>query len=204
MKKVFCIGFHKTGTSSLGVALEELGYKVCGVSHELIPSLQKKDMSEVISLVNSYDAFKDNPWPIIFKELDVLFPGSKFIHTIREEKEWIKSAVNHFQKTPSDMRVLIYGVGFPEGNEDIFINRYRKHNDEVAKYFEKRPDDLLTLNLKHANPWIALCKFLDKPVPDHPFPVINKGAYTPLGRLKKQAPRILKGIKRRLGFKTSG
>ena len=28
--KVFCIGFHKTGTSSLGAALKILGYKVCG------------------------------------------------------------------------------------------------------------------------------------------------------------------------------
>ena len=28
--KVFCLGFQKTGTSSLGLALEKLGYKVAG------------------------------------------------------------------------------------------------------------------------------------------------------------------------------
>ena len=28
--KIFCIGFHKTGTTSLGQALEALGYRVCG------------------------------------------------------------------------------------------------------------------------------------------------------------------------------
>lgn len=29
-KKVFYIGFQKTGTSSLGIALEHLGYRVAG------------------------------------------------------------------------------------------------------------------------------------------------------------------------------
>jgi UDP-N-acetylmuramate-alanine ligase len=28
--KVFCIGFHKTGTTSLAVALKTLGYRVTG------------------------------------------------------------------------------------------------------------------------------------------------------------------------------
>ena len=28
--KIFCIGFHKTGTKSLGLALGILGYKVTG------------------------------------------------------------------------------------------------------------------------------------------------------------------------------
>ncbi len=28
--KVFCIGFHKTGTSSLAVALKTFGYRVTG------------------------------------------------------------------------------------------------------------------------------------------------------------------------------
>lgn len=200
MKKVFCIGFHKTGTTSLGVALESLGYKVCGVSHELLPSLRNNDMSEVISLVNSYDAFKDNPWPVLFKELDALFPGSKFILTSREENKWINSAVNHFQRTSSDMRLYIYGKAYPVGNEEIFLARYRKHNADVIEYFKNRPDDLLILNLGHENPWVALCKFLNKPIPDRPFPVINKGAYSPLSRLIKQAPRILKGLKRRLGI----
>ncbi|HUR31926.1 MAG TPA: sulfotransferase [Saprospiraceae bacterium] len=200
MNKAFCIGFHKTGTTSLGVALEELGYNVCGVRHDLIPSLQKNDMSEVIAVVKSHDAFRDNPWPVIFKELDVLFPGSKFILTIREENKWIKSAVNHFQRTPSDMRLFIYGKAFPVGNEEIYLNRYRKHNEAVVEYFKNRASDLLILNLEHENPWIQLCKFLDKPIPGRPFPLINKGAYSPLSRLKKQAPRILRGLKRRLGI----
>ena len=200
MKKVFCIGFHKTGTTSLGVALEYLGYRVCGVSHELLPSLRNNDMSEVKSLVNSYDAFKDNPWPVLFKELDALYPGSKFILTSREENKWINSAVNHFQRTPSDMRLYIYGKAYPVGNEEIFLARYRKHNEDVIEYFKNRPDDLLILNLGHENPWYALCKYLNKPIPVRPFPVINKGAYSPLSRLRKQALRILKGLKRRLGI----
>ena len=32
--KVFCVGFHKTGTSSMGVLLERLGYRVQGAYRE--------------------------------------------------------------------------------------------------------------------------------------------------------------------------
>ncbi len=35
-------------------------------------------------LVAQYDAFQDNPWPIIYKGLDVKYPDSKFILMLRD------------------------------------------------------------------------------------------------------------------------
>ncbi len=38
-QKVFCIGFHKTGTSSLALALKTLGYRVAGAAGRHDPDI---------------------------------------------------------------------------------------------------------------------------------------------------------------------
>ena len=200
MKKVFCIGFHKTGTNSLGTALEHLGYRVCGVQFELLPSLERKDFVQLIEIANSYDAFKDNPWPLLYKELDVLFPGSKFIFTIRDDKKWIRSVVNHFNSTPSEMLQHVYGKPYPEGNEKLYLDTYRNHNQDVVTYFAGRTNDFLILDLESETAWQDLCAFLHKPVPDIPFPFINKGAYSVFEKLSRKINRLKRGLMRRLGL----
>ena len=40
--KVFCIGFHKTGTTSLERALEMLGYRVTGPNNTKDPDIAEK------------------------------------------------------------------------------------------------------------------------------------------------------------------
>ena len=82
MTKVFGIGFHKTGTSSLGTALEVLGYRVCSAKMYLVKQLEKNNVEPALELAEQYDAFQDFPWPLIFKEPDEQYPNSKFILTI--------------------------------------------------------------------------------------------------------------------------
>jgi hypothetical protein len=72
------------------------------------------------------------------------------------------------------MRTWIYGVGCPEGNEDIYLNRYEQHNQEVIDYFRDRPDDLLILDLAKGDGWEQLCAFLGADIPNEPFPHANK------------------------------
>ena len=43
------------------------------------------------------------------------------------------------------MRKWVYGVGFPQGNEDIYLERYKFHNEDVLNYFKDRPGDLLVV-----------------------------------------------------------
>ena len=185
MPKIFCIGFQKSGTTSLEKAFRLLGYKVCGVTHELIPELQKKNFDALNRIVVQYDVFRDNPWPVIYKELDARFPGSKFILTVRDEAAWIKSVVNHFDHTPSKMLEFVYGVPYPAGNEELFLLTYRNHNADVQAYFKERPNDLLVIDLEEGNNWEKICSFLNIPVPGVAFPHENKGAYTKVGKVKK-------------------
>lgn len=174
--KVFCIGFHKTGTSSLGVALEKLGYRVKGASYTKNPNISQNVYDLAYELVEQYDAFQDNPWPIIYKELDKKYPGSKFILTLRDSDSWIKSQVRHFGVKETPMRKWIYGVGCPEGNEKIYVKRFEDHNKEVLDYFRERPNDLLVLDLAKGDGWEKLCVFLGKDIPNIPFPHANKAS----------------------------
>ena len=115
-KKVFVIGFPKTGTTSLQSALTTLGYKVKGEFGMKDPNISRKVYEMAFRFVEQYDAFEDNPWCVIFKELDKKYPGSKFILTLRPTEPWIKSQVDHFGTTTLPIREWIYGVGYPKGN----------------------------------------------------------------------------------------
>lgn len=172
--KIFCIGFHKTGTTSLAVALETLGYRVTGPNGVRDPNIATNVHQMAYDLVEKYDAFQDNPWPIIYKDLDRKYPGSKFILTLRETRSWINSQVKHFGRRETAMRKWIYGVGCPEGNEAIYTRTFEAHNRDVLDYFRERPGDLLVLDLAKGDGWEKLSPFLGKPIPPVPFPHANK------------------------------
>ena len=176
--KVFCIGFHKTGTTSLEEALVLLGYRVTGTNNTKDPEIAEKVYDLADELVAKYDAFQDNPWPVLYREMDEKYPGSKFILTMRSPESWISSQVRDFGLRETPMRRWIYGedAGCPEGNEDVYVARYERHNREVQEYFRDRSDDLLILDLPKGDGWPELCGFLGVDVPDKPFPHANKAS----------------------------
>ena len=136
--------------------------------------LEAGELEPIFRVAESFDAFRDNPWFCLFRELDTRFPGSRFILTLRDELRWMDSVVNHFGRTDSDFRRWIYGVGSPIGNERVFLDRYCRHNREVRAYFEDRPDDLLVLPIEQGAGWPELCEFLDAPTPEQAFPYSNR------------------------------
>ena len=172
--KVFGIGFHKTGTTSLAEALSILGYRVTGPNGTENPNIADEVREMAWRLAEEFDAFQDNPWPILYRELDERYPGSKFILTRRPTDRWIKSICRHFGAVESPMRRWIYGVGAPLGNEDLYVARYERHNREVLEYFRNRPDDLLVMDLSQGDGWEQLCPFLGHGIPFQPFPHENR------------------------------
>ncbi len=196
--KVFCIGFQKTGTTSLGRALEILGYRASGYwefrDFAQEPSLTMDQVIErAHALVGEFDAFKDTPWPVLYRELDAAYPGSKFIHIVRDTQSWINSATRDFGSHPNHLRRLIYGCDYPVGNEQIWIDRYEAHNKEVAEYFKNRPEDFITLHLNRGEvDFEPICKLLGLPIPEVSWPHVNQ-----IGNKKRRmlVARILKKIK---------
>ena len=183
MQKVFGIGFHKTGTTTLKQALSILGYKVTGPNLDFVTDLKQNNYSRILKHAKEYDAFQDNPWPSVYKKLDDNFPTSKFILTIRENNKWIRSISNFFGNKNSEMREWIYGVGHPKGNEEDYLRIYSQHNLEVIDYFHSRPDDLLVIDFTKGKCWEKICRFLDMGIPEKPFPHAKRTTYSKKERL---------------------
>lgn len=182
-QKVFGIGFHKTGTTSLGAALAALGYTTCdgagavrrAIGHsQMMRLLRGNQLEPIMQVAEHYDGFTDNPWFMLFRDLDRRFPGSKFILTVRDERRWLESALRYFGQSESDLRMWIYGSGRPLGHEEHWLARYRDHINQVTAYFRHRPDDLLVVDWEQGAGWEDLGRFLGRPVPSGPFPHITK------------------------------
>ena len=171
--KVFCIGFQKTGTSSMRDALTQLGYDVAGVFGRdmSLPELRETYMRQGLQIARDYDSVEDMPWPLIFRELDAEFPGSKFILTLRDTDRWYKSITSHFGARPYHLQQLTYGddAPAPVGHETRYRAVYEAHNAAVREYFAGRPDDLLVMELERGDGWEKLGKFLAVAVPSGSF-----------------------------------
>lgn len=174
--KVFGIGFHKTGTSSLATALDLLGYRVTGPNKVDDPEIGTRYVDIAREVSPDFDAFQDNPWPLVFREMDEMWPSAKFILTTRTTEKWLASQVNHFGTKTTAMRTAIYGpgAGCPVGNEARYVEVFEAHNRAVRAHFAQRPQDLLDFDLTQTPDWKILCDFLGEPVPaDVPFPFKN-------------------------------
>ena len=158
---VFCLGFSKTSTSSLDSAFSILNYRNIHWLHSSITP--KRGWIEYIRKC-PYDAFSDSPMyrANLFKEIDKAFPGSKFILTIRNPESLVRSWENYFRFAP-------WSIDNEEDKKNI-IKLYNDHKKNVIEYFKDRPSDLLILDIIGGDGWEKLCKFLNKPIPDIPFP----------------------------------
>lgn len=192
--KVFCIGFQKTGTSSLRDALRQLGYSVTGVYGDdlSLEELRETYLENGLKLAEQFDAVEDAPWPSIFKELDAAFPGSKFILSVRDTETWWGSILGHFGDNSAPMHQLTYGedAPHPAGNEELYKRVYEAHNASVREHFADRPDQLLELWLERGQGWKELGEFLGiEGVREGPFVHTNSS---------KQRNSLYHRIRRRL------
>ena len=167
------VGFHKTGTTTLDLALRELGYRVKGYTAGAAPLLAAKATDQILEMADGFDAVQDNPWPLLYREIDERYPHARFILTKRETGVWMDSVLSHFGGRSTPMREAIYGIGDPAVDPARYRARYEQHGRDVRAYFAERPGKLLVVDWGLGAGWTELCGFLDKPVPDVPFPHAN-------------------------------
>lgn len=101
--KIFCIGFNKTGTTTLEKVLIDLGFN--GPDQQYQERLLSNDVDNgqfqnLENFIQDYDFFQDRPFSQnnTYLACDLLFPGSKFILTIRDEDSWFNSIYNYHKK----------------------------------------------------------------------------------------------------------
>jgi len=175
-RKVIGIGLNRTGTTTLGLCLQNFGYRHTSVNEQAFSFFRQGNMDAVMQMVSMYDSFDDWPWPLVYRQIDQRYPDSRFILTKRATPaKWIESISRLAALTgPTEFRRVIYGHGVPQGNESDYLAVYNRHNAEVEKYFSDRPDKLLIVCWEKGDGWDELCDFLGLPVPASPFPHVNR------------------------------
>ena len=173
--KIFGIGFNKTGTTSLLFAMKKLKFKLGKqrTAELLFPYYKIGNFEQLFKYCENYNFFQDVPFslPHTFEHVDLRFPGSKFILTVRNNsKQWYESVVRFHSlnfgngKTPTaemlkqskyayqgfawDVQQFVFKV---EENDPYCRNKlikvYENHNQSIMNYFKNRPNNLLVLNV---------------------------------------------------------
>ena len=197
--KVVGAGFGRTGTLSLKVALERIGFGPCYHMVEVFPRPEHVAMWHRLAFEQSMDwdeifrgfhATVDWPAARWWREIAAHFPDAKVLLSVRDPEAWYKSVTDTIyqpMKSPapdgvpelvrlqSEMaRKAILGETFDNRFEDKAhaIEVFQKHNQAVRDTID--PTRLLVFDVREG--WGPLCRFLEVPVPDEPFPRLNDTA----------------------------
>jgi len=193
--KIIGAGFGRTGTHSLKLALEQLGFAPCYHMVEVFTHPGHSERWEAAArgaptdwraFLGDYKAGVD--WPVchFWRELSEAFPDAKILLTERDAESWYKSISDTIfdfmsrgtagQTDP--LRLAQMSMGKLIVGDQTFGNRYdkqhvidvyRHHNETVKR--EAPKDRLLVYDVPQG--WKPLCDFLGVPVPATPFPKVN-------------------------------
>jgi hypothetical protein len=128
-------------------------------------------------ILEHYQAAVDTPIACSFRELDLCYPDSLFILTIRDIRSWLESTEWLFTgpppKSPWKRQLRLKTFGVLTWDRRRFLNAYHRHVEAVLDHFEGRPESLLVLDITAGEGWERLCPFLQTPQPPLPFPHEN-------------------------------
>ncbi len=185
----------RTGTNSLKLALEQLGFGPCHHMYEVrdnpeqLPYWQaaaRGDLPEWDKVFASYRACVDWPSARYWREIAAHYPDAKVLLTLRDADSWFASV--HATIYPSIMRwparepghfrdmlemaeetVVKQTFGGRLDDRDHALAIYRAYEEDVRRSIA--PERLLAFDVSQG--WEPLCAFLEVPVPDMPFPRTN-------------------------------
>lgn len=193
--KVFGIGLNKTGTTTLGLCLQRLGYRHSSFDLELLEQVWMGQLDGLMAVVDAHDSFEDWPYPLAFEQLDASFPGSRFILTRRRSSQaWLRSLELHALRTDPAVgpraRSLAYGWPYPQLAPEAHLALYENHLQRVRRHFRHRPGDLLEVCWEEQASWEPLCRFLGLVEPQDPFPHANAATAPSSERLQQNQTLI--------------
>lgn len=215
--QIISVGFLRTGTTSMKLALEELGFGPCYHLKELVndPSraagwltvAEDPAAADWKQLYAGYNSAVGTPTTTFWRYVVEAFPTAKVIVTVRDPGDWYDSANRTIGKAlqpPLPVRLLTWR---PRRGPDLLeeVQRIaREHEggqvtgrDEAVATFERHvadvraavPADRLLLYTV-GDGWAPLCAFLGVPEPTTPFPRENDRA-TFQRRQRKALTRVL-------------
>ena len=189
-------GVGRTGTYSLKLAINRLGFGPCHHMEEVLHHMPVQvplwnnavaDRADWAKIYDGYPSAVDWPTACFFRELAETYPQAKFVLTERNPDNWADSfgatiykLIAEREQGPPEMRdwlemaaSVIAKTGFPEGLDRAGLRAaFVAHNDAVKAAIPA--DRLLVYEVKQG--WDPLCAFLGKDAPDEEFPRTNDRA----------------------------
>ena len=185
-------GLCRTGTHSLKLALEMLGFGPCYHMSEVFEhpahaevwhALTDGISHDLDAVLSGYRSAVDLPVAYFWRELAAANPCAKIILTERDENAWFESVKNTiFERLAADpetarhsaqmrmARHLVVDCLFGRDlSRDNVIAVYRRHNEAVRRAIP--PERLLVFDASRG--WPPLCAFFDVAVPEQPYPKTN-------------------------------
>jgi hypothetical protein len=189
-------GFGRTGTLSIKIALERLGFGPC---HHMYEIRQKPDTlchwqeaarggtMDWAKIFEGYVSQLDWPGSAYWRELAEVFPEARVILSVRDPEDWYASIsrtilpsvqyemardVNDLSRAMSEMIHDTVFEGIFDGkiaDRGEAIRVYEAHIETVRKTIPA--ERLLEFNVRDG--WAPLCRFLHVDVPCESFPVAN-------------------------------
>jgi Sulfotransferase domain len=193
--RIIGAGFGRTGTSSLKVALEQLGFRPCYHMLEVTArpehaalwlAAEGGESIDWKNLLAGYAATVDWPACIFWRELLAQYPEARVILTVRDAAGWyasfrdtILARAESLPPIASPAIIALYELSKrlilqrtfrgAAGDERRAIEALEAHNAAVIATVE--PQRLLVYDV--ADGWEPLCAFLGLPVPTDAFPHLN-------------------------------
>ncbi len=193
--EVIGAGFGRTGTNSLKLALERLGFTPCHHMFEvrdnlaLLPpweAVAKGGAPDLDALFAGYRAQVDWPGARLWRELAEHYPEAKVILTVRDPQRWYDSVeatiLKFFQSLgeipdPHLNRLGVMAKALVD--EGVFDGRLAERDHAVA-VFERHVDEVTAaipaerlLVYRVSEGWGPLADFLGVEAPDEVFPHTN-------------------------------
>lgn len=191
--QVIGVGVGRTGTYSLKLAINQLGFGPCHHMEEVLHNMPVQvplwsaaaaGEPDWMRIYDGYESAVDWPTACFFRELVREFPSAKFVLTQRDPEKWADSfgatiyrLLAGRDQAPDEMRAwldmvsdVIAKTGFPAGlDREELTQAFIAHNDAVKETIPV--NQLLVFEVKDG--WEPLCTFLDVPVPAEEFPRTN-------------------------------
>jgi len=189
--KVIGAGFGRTGTMSLKLALEQIGFGPCYHMVEVLPHPSRSeqwaaaangDKMDWDAVFDGYQSTVDWPSTDYWRELAAHAPDAKIILTLRDPEAWFRSTQQTiFGEINSPMATAdtpagaiiraIFAKNFDNKPHDreTCLAAFAAHSAAVVR--DVPPERLLVFDV--AEGWGPLCAFLGVQVPDAPFPRVN-------------------------------
>jgi hypothetical protein len=188
--QVIGAGLGRTATFSLKFALEHVGFGPCYHMSEVFASL-RTSIPLWLNVVNGnphwdtifdgYQSTTDYPACSYWCELADYYPDAKVVLTVRDADSWFDSVSETIFSdqmrppagSPADTMAqgAIYGPFGDRIKDRAFMTDwFNRRNQEVIDALPR--ERLLVYSPKEG--WGPLCSFLGVPLPDRPFPRINR------------------------------